>query len=437
MALPCWVSVFDVSDDDHEFASYLSYLREQGLRPTSIDWLREVAQRLMGLDTAGGGSANPVDPAWTLDRRRLLVALTWPDANGALVPRLSIVDDDDHDPSGISGLTEREYPELWADIGRNLESLAWRADERGYLGRLADPDNRTADVFWESARLGLIATQSGDAVSTAVVDALRSRHEEWISRAQEGFVLTWWDIVAVAECTGFYFEPFNSDDARKRVSGSNGRYLWDRSGLLRRLGRARRRVRDTSASIARQESDEEARRSPALEPAELHRRITAGGRIEPPPEGSKYRALFEYLDAIDFIGMQATVTLSCEQLDELTSHIESQSPRIVRGARGCHGLPQSALSNVQWWYGPWNPEHADEAAKWNAVAESSWPVLMRSKSQSRAWMAAGIRARPNWLKGKKLVSVQFAPINGREYWWPWRAELRDDTYGDLVELRPQ
>ena len=431
MALSAWVSVFDVSDNEREFTAYLRYLYAQGLRPSRDDWLRETAQRLMGLDSERAESAAFVDPAWTLDRRRLLVAITWPATHGELVLRDTDVENE------ITGLVDRGYSVLWGDIWKNLESLAWLATWRGSWDRIAGRWNLTGDLLSESARLGLLSTPSGRTVTTTTLDALRSDYRGRAALARQGFVLTWWDIVAVAEGTGFFFEPVDNNQTRRHDPYTNGRYLWDRDGLLRRLGNAFRRHRDLNASLARREAEEEARRTQEFDPPEVHRRISAGGRIEPPPLGSKYRALFEYLDGINFVGSQSTVSLSREVLNELTARVQPGAQRATRGAHGRSGLPKSALRNVQWWYGPWNPDGADSASNWGAVADRRWQELMGKKSQTRAWMAAGLRARPYKPGGSELVSVEFAPVRGREAWWWWREELRTDTYDQMVELWPE
>jgi hypothetical protein len=429
------ISVFDVADDRREFLQYLAYLHEQGLRPTRADWLREVADRLMELGSTNLGPPTNLDRAWTLERRRLLVVLTWPYAHGGLSLKFPDPGDGHGIEPGTTGLFARTYRELWADVRTNMKSLEWLAEWRGGWRVLAEQWGLLGDVVWESARLGLVVTNLGQRLSTDAVDALRSDAHGRAARAREGFVLTWWDIVAVAESIGFSFEPFDTDvDGKKRANGEDGRYLWNRQDLVERISRASYEDRVNRDMLARIEAAGVARTRPEFAPLELHRRITADSRISPPQVGSKYRSLFEHLDAIYFAGRQASVSLSREELDELTARAQFEVPRIVRGARGSPGLPRFALSNVQWWYGPWNPDEADREASWAAVAHSSWADAMGKKSQTRAWMAAGLRAKPIINQGTKtLVAVRFEPVTGREYWWPFRDQLRDGSFSRRIE----
>lgn len=426
------VTVFDVADDRHEFLQYLAYLHEQGLRPTREAWLKEVADHLMGLESPDVRPPTYVDPSWTLERRRLLVVMTWPGAHGGLSLKFPSPGDADGIEPGISGLYGRTYRELWADVRINLKSLEWLAEWRGAWGVLAEQWRLVGDVLWESARLGLVVTHFGQSVSADVVDALRSDAHDRAARAREGFVLTWWDIVAVAESVGFSFEPIDTSEAsEKRAYMTNGRYFWNRKDLVERIGEAIYNDRIAKDVRARVQATVDAMGTPEFRPPALHRRITADGRISPPQVGSKYRALFEHLDAIDFVGKPATVSLSREELDELTSRAEFEATRIVRGARGKPRLPKFARTSVQWWYGPWNPDEADWEARLEAVADLSWSEAMGKKSQTRAWMAAGLRAKPTLSRGT-LVAVHFEPVNGREGWWPWRGALRDGSFSERV-----
>ena len=430
MTLAALVSVFDISDDEQEFAWYLAYLHAQGLRGSRNEWLKEAAQRLMGLGTTP--TPQSIEPEWTLNRRRLLVTLTWPDPYGGMYPQDSYVDDDEFEPWGYSGLAHRKYRELWGDIGTNLEALASRAHEGGLLGRLTDPNAAENDIFLKSAKLGLIETVLGEPVAAEVVEALRATAATKLARAEGGFLVTWWDVVAIAEAAGLYFEPLpDHQTVRRRESARDGRYLWDRGGLIRRWQSAELQAKEAAIQQARQRRDEEARRSPQFDPIEVHRRISAGGRINPPRPGTKYGRLFEFLDGIDCTGEHETVTLSREQLDEFTSAAVG-----VSSPQGGRSLPMSALRNPHWWYGPWNPEQASRTATWRALDEPSWTNLMLSKSQTRAWMAAGLRASPNFGKGGGLESVTFRPVTGRRFWWPYREELRASTYSEVIELSP-
>jgi hypothetical protein len=407
------VNLFDVADNRDEFLKYLAYLHKQGLRPTPDAWLRESATRLMGLESPDAKPPADLDQAWTLERRRLLVVLTWPYASGEPAFEFGFPIDDE---SGVSGVYGRPYWNLWSDVQANFAMLARRVMREGGWAVLAKRWSLSRDVFWESARLGLVKTPFGQLVSTDVADALRAddvAHDR-AARARNGFVLTWWDIVSLAECVGFSFERIDTREADLRSDGRNGRYLWDRRGLVERIGKAM------------------ASREPP--PHEVHRRITADGRITPPSAGSKYRALFDHLDAIKFVGTQATVSLSRERLDELTSRAEFDEKRIVPGARGKPGLPKVALSTAPWWYGPWNPDEAGDASR-PAATDPSWSDQMRKKSHTRAWMAAGLRAKPN-IKQGTLVDVRFEPVNGRESWREWREELRAGSY-DEVSFEPE
>jgi hypothetical protein len=306
---------------------------------------------------------------------------------------------------------------VWSDVRANFKSLARRVEQQGDWEVVAGQWRLSRDIFWESAHLGLIETPFGRELGRDIADALladdvpRDRNAR-AALARDGFVLTWWDIVALAECVGFAFVPIDTTEADLRRYGRNGQYSWDRRNLIDRIGRATE--------------------SQAPAPDELHRRITADGRVKPPAVGSKYRAMFERLDDINFVGAQATVTISREELDELLSRAEFGEKRSVRGARGQPGLPPVALKTASWWYGPWNPSEADRDSTWAACAEPSWSAAMQKKSQARAWMAAGLRATPIIPSGsRKLVSVRFEPVDGRESWWPWREKLRDGSFNQV------
>jgi hypothetical protein len=410
------VNLFDVADNRDEFLKYLAYLHQQGLRPTPHAWLRESAARLMGLESPDAKPPTDLHQAWTLERRRLLVALTWPYRNGGSAPEFSYPMDDE---SSVSGVYGRPYWNLWSDVRANFAMLAGRIRREGGWDVLAKQWSLSRDVFWESARLDLVKTPFGQLVSPDVADALRgdgvaNDGAARAAQARNGFLLTWWDIVSLAECVGFSFEQRDTSEAERRSHRSNGRYWWDRKGLVERIGKA----------TASQE----------LPPDEVHRRITAGGRITPPSAGSKYRGLFDHLDAINFVGTQATVSLRREELDELTSRAVFEEKRIVRGTRGKRGLPNVALSTAPWWYGPWNPDEAGDASR-PAATDPSWSGQMRKKSHTRAWMAAGLRAKPNIRQGT-LVAVKFEPVNGRESWWEWREVLRAGSFNE-VSFKPK
>lgn len=430
--IPELVTVFEVGDDLLEFLDYLAYLHEQGLRSSRDAWLTEIAVGLTGIESPDVTAPTHVEASWTLERRRLLVVLTWPYAHGESAPRFPFpITDSDGAQSGISGVYGRSYRELWMDVRNNLESLVGLAKWRGSWDALAQQWRLVGDVLGESARLGLVMTPHGHSVSADVVDALRSDPHDRAARAREGFVLTWWDIVAVAESVGFSFEPIDpSDVGEKPDSGRNGRYFWNRKDLVERIGEAVHRDRITKDVSATVQARVDAMGTPEFAPLALHRRITADGRISPPPVGSKYRALFEHLDAINFVGKQTTVDLRRDELDRLTSRSEFEATRNLRGARGNPGLPTFALTSVQWWYGPWNPDDADWA-RLEALTNSSWSEAIGKKSQTRAWMAAGLRASPKMARGT-LIAVQFAPVDGREGWWPWRDDLRDGSFSERV-----
>ncbi len=430
---PPLVSVFHVADDRPEFLRYLTYLHEQGLRPSRDAWLTQVAVGLTELESADVTAPTYVDELWTLERRRLLVVLTWPYAHGEVAPRFPFpITEPAGEQSGISGVYGRTYRMLWEDVRTNLESLVMLA-KWGSWDVFAQQWRLVRDVLCESARLGLLVTPLGQSVKADVVDALRSQQRDRAARSREGFVLTWWDIVAIAESSGFSFEPLDLSDIRqKRKFGRDGRYLWNRSEMVQRITESIYTDRLTHRETARVQAAVDAMMTPEFGPPALHRRITADDRIRPPEPGSKYRVLFEHLDASDLVGKQATVELGREELDELTSRAWSEAPRKLRGARGHSGLPKSALSSAPWWYGPWNPDDADWEARLEAHAESSWLEAIGKKSHTRAWMAAGLRASPAMQRGA-LVSVRFEAVDGRDLWWLWRDALRDGSFSERVE----
>lgn len=414
------LSVFDVADDRREFREYLAYLHAEGVRPTRDVWLSEAAERLLGPESPDVRPPTRLDQGWTLERRRLLVVLTWPYAHGERSPKFPVPYDSNDQDSGISGIYGRTYREMWADVRTNLESLAFMAKWRGSWEALAKQWGLSGDILDETARLGLIKTHLGQSVSEGTVSSLRADVHERAAHARKGLVLTSWDIVAVGESVGFSFEPVNSDHK------ASGKYFWDREELVRRISEAAHIDRVRSGMLAQVEADIEAMFSPEFAPSELHCRITADGRIVPPRMGSKYRAMFERLDA-----EQSTVRISREELDELTSRAEFEVTRVVRGARGKAGLPNSALRSAQWWYGPWNPDERNREVNGPAMVDSSWSEAMGKKSQTRAWMAAGFRAKPIFNQ-RTLTAVQFEPTMDRQYWWPWRDELRDGSFSVRV-----
>jgi hypothetical protein len=396
------VSVFEVADERGTFLEYLAYLHAQGVRPTRDAWLEEAASRLMW---PGGNDTEPptyLDAEWTLERRRLLVVLTWPQAGGGRALKFRFPAEPDLRGEAISGVFGRSYEELWSN------------------------------VLWEPARLGLVQTQDGRVVSPETVDGLMADPLDRPSKVREGFVLAWWDIVAVAECAGHSYEPLDElDSVGGRARMQDGHFAWNRSELMNRIGAASiaRRSRDEVLRAA--EAAANALKNPELNPLELHRRITANGRIEPPSVGSKYRALFEHLDSVQFAGVHGSIKVSASQLDELLCQPKSDAPRLVRGARGVPGLPAAARTTEQWWYGPWNPNLADQDVNWTVVEGESWSVAIGKKSHTRAWMAAGLRARPVIRQGT-LVEVEFAPVIDHGYWWPWRTSLRDGSFREVI-----
>lgn len=435
MELDQQLTVFDVADDRAEFLRYLGYLHGQGLRPTRDSWLKEAADRLMGLKSDGLGPPKLLGQDWSPARRRLLVALTWPYTYGELAHRFPI-DYATNDPEGggVSGVYGRKYQFLWSDVRTNLKSLEWMAEHQTAWPALAAKWALGTDALLESARLGLVVTPSGQAVCVGAVDALKSDLRGRPDRAREGFVLAWWEIVAVAEGVGFSFEPIDAHGGgQEQAYGAKGRYMWDRALVVDRVDKAARLDRVRKDIQSRADAEVEASTSEELAPLQLHRQLTADGRITPPPLGSKYRPLFDHLDDINFVGKRASITLNAEELDGLTSQVARDVKRNIRGARGSPGLPNSARTNASWWYGPWNPADAALASSWATVSEPSWSEALGKKSHARAWMAAGLRAKPVIHQGTKtLVEVQFDPVTSREHWWLWRKELRAGTFSEPV-----
>src|SRR5665811_908056 len=128
-------------------------------------------------------------------------------------------------------------------VQANFAMLAGRVMREGGWDVLAKQWSLSRDVFWESARLGLVKTPFEQLVSTDVADALRADDvapdtAARAAQARNGFVLTWWDIVSLAECVGFSFERIDTSEADLRSDGRNGRYWWDRRGLVERIGKA-------------------------------------------------------------------------------------------------------------------------------------------------------------------------------------------------------
>lgn len=425
------VTVFDVADERGPFIEYLAYLHAVGVRPSPEAWLQESACRLMGTDSPDLQPPTYLEDAWTLRRRRLLAVLTWPQPVGGRALKFPFGAETDAGVRSLTGVFGRSYPELWADVRDNLKALVMLAQQRGSWDVLAREWSLRSNVLWEPARLGLVRAPDGRAISNDVVDGLMSDRWDRPSRARDGFVLTWWDIVAVAECAGYSFEPLDDHSPGDQGRMVDGRYVWNRSDLLNRIGMATVARRSAHDILRAAEADATALRNPELNPLELHRRITAGGRIEPPAVGSKYRPLFEQLDAMDFVGVHGAFTLTSDELAEVLSQVKPGLPRALRGARGVSGLPTAALTTEQWWYGPWNPNIAESDSKWATVGDQALTTSLGKKSHTRAWMAAGLRAKPSLRKGR-LVEVAFEPVLDRRYWWPWRSSLRDGTYASLI-----
>lgn len=422
------LTVFEVADDRGRFLEYLRVLYELGMRPSCEAWLEEAACHLMGLDGDIGGPPTYLDEAWTIRRRRLLVVMTWPQRGGGRALKFAFDRSSDRGGLVLSGVFGRTYRELWGDVRDNLKWLVMLAQQRGSWDVLAREWGLWSNVLWESARLGLVRTPDGRTIDCETVDGLLSDEWDRPYRAREGFVLAWWDIVAAVECAGYSYEPLEAEEPlRGQARMQDGRYVWDRAGLLNRIGTATLTRRASDELLKTATVEVAALRNPELDPLALHRRITANGRIEPPALGSKYRPLFDRLDALDLVGVHGVFTLSSDELADLTSSIEPEARRPLRGARGAIGLPNAALTTEQWWYGPWNPN--DD--KRTATDDEAFSVALGKKSHTRAWMAAGLRARPLLQKGT-LVEVVFEPVVDRRYWWPWRASLRDGSYQNLI-----
>jgi hypothetical protein len=300
----------------------------------------------------------------------------------------------------------RTYADVWSDVRANMKLLIGLAQRRGYR-------DGTQNVLFDTAQLGLIRGDDDEAIGVGVAEALVADepYRDW----RQGYLLTCWDIVHVAEALHIRFAP--APDL------GTGAFFMDLESLVADLREARR----VSAIRAQVPALIEAELAKARDlrdgPAALHRRITANGLIIPPAPGTKYRPLFDEID-----GRRRAFDLDRERIEELFRKGVTKGKRNVRGAKGREGPAVRAISDKTWWYGPWNADKPNDLI----IADGSLKKRLSDKSWARAWLASGMQAAPRMSHGE-LDSVTFTPVRDREDWWGWRQHLRDGTFQKTVQ----
>lgn len=425
-----WVHPVEISDDPTNFSRYAIELINKGLWPHAFDQRLRSAQAVINPDRQP--YVPDVDRSLGEDGRRLLVVATWPTAFGGAAP-LHPSDEWDDDYQPVFG---RSYRDIWTNVRGTLKMLALSADIAGYP--------RQRDLIRDAAEDGLLRSEGGDAITPETVEIIMAdpATQTW----WDGYLLTWDDVIGLLRSLHVSFGP--------TTDRLGGRFSLDFDQLI--AGRWRSRSGDKPETEpahpdqprqppsagedlqfaggdvhGHQGSIASALRTPSL----IHNRITAGGLIRPPSMSSKYRRLFQALDEEFLTGAGHNVDLRIADLTLLLG--PGAGDTSTDG--GLQFLPESALTTPQWWYAPWNPEKPRRAVidpqhPDHGDAVAGLKSDLEKHPHARAWAAAGLRAKPEFVGGR-LQRVIFKPVADRDIWWPLRDQLRSGMYNGAQVLR--
>lgn len=410
------ISVLDVADDDWEMLEYVESLFASHVWGDRLGPLRDYVRVVMNPgSTLPGGRPYPL--ALSASKRRLLVAMTWPEPLGKpAVPARALHRGLKAGAAVSQGgpLWHRTYNDISDHVRYNLRAVIDAASAEGYPG----------DVLRDAAEVGLIP-DIDTAIARLLVDdpdpgAYGPRSYSGIEREWfHGYLVNWGDLLKIAGALRLRFEPTEAVPS--------GAFGIDLDGLVAGI-RRHEAAMNIKEDFTRQAETQLARLD-MLEggPTELHKLVSARGLITPPDLGTKYHALFQYLDA-----QNDMTTIDRGRLEQLVEVSDPKAKRPVRGAKGSPGLPRLARTTTRFWHSRWDPNRPN----WALIEDETLRQWLGNNPAHRAWLSCGMTAKPIIEKGN-LTSVRFIPMEDRhawEHWRCWRVALRAGSFRSVAVL---
>lgn len=377
------VRVVDIAEDPELWTWWSSSL-------ALISHVYRTRERMVGaaLDTLGHTDSGTrakgrlVETGWTgegeltLAERRLIVAWTWPDEIGA--PEYFLPLDR---PDGMP-------PELYMDFRpRAVKSRVARVCEM-----LARSD-RCADEI-------LALQELAPDMANWHFRALRAIHPLCVE-----------DILKFSDLVGVAYRQIDDGGPSQAWHFTDGR-----AATIRAWANV---LHDPDGPIARLWSELAEAEQQARHVADVTTSATAFGALlpDPPAPGTKYRALFQFLDGLQMADDE-TKTFTVDELAEVLDGLASQ-----RGTMQV-GLPAMARSKPTKFWVNHVQLHAMQRDEYRR--EHGRPAPRRRMTQPRAWRATGLSAKPvKQVRGhQEVMCVAFTPDPGREAWWPVRHAIR-------------
>jgi len=330
-----------------------------------------------------------VEKDWTQDRdltlaeRRLIVAWTWPNEEGAPAYFLPL-----DEPAGMD-----------SSVYIDFSPEAVRKRVATFCIELGQPDMYRDSIY--------------------ALEDFEPEMGEWFHRARRmRQPLCVEDLIQFSSRIGLAFH---------QAAGREDIAAWhianDRAAALRRWTEM---ISEPSGPIARMKAalEEEIRR--AMDKADVTTNATRFGLSlpTPPKPGTKYEVLYRYLDGIA-TPHDEPFSVTFGDLAEVLAAEHSQ-----RGAKQA-GLPPMAFDNPRKFWVNKAPLTAQQRDAYRHKNEGQ-RAPKRTMVQPRAWRATALTVSSRIVSrgDKEVVEITFTPEEGRGAWWPQREAIRsgEQTY---------